>query len=155
GSKPLVILPGFPTSAIFTFHEFVAPVIRAVAGLPAERADTVSAILPVRVSSERGRTEFMMVSLVAGETRGSLAAYPIAKGSGAVTSFSQADGFFAIGPHEESLAAGAPVEVRIIGRSHALADLVIIGSHCVGLDVIIGWLRAESVEAKVLNVGSM
>jgi putative molybdopterin biosynthesis protein len=35
--KPVVILPGFPTSAIFTFHEFVAPVIRAFAGLPAER----------------------------------------------------------------------------------------------------------------------
>jgi len=27
GGKPVVILPGFPTSAIFTFHEFVAPVI--------------------------------------------------------------------------------------------------------------------------------
>src|SRR5207302_3138420 len=25
---PVVILPGFPTSAIFTFHEFAAPVIR-------------------------------------------------------------------------------------------------------------------------------
>ena len=37
GGKPVVILPGFPTSAIFTFHEFVAPVIRAYAGLPAER----------------------------------------------------------------------------------------------------------------------
>ena len=33
--KPVVILPGFPTSAIFTFHEFVAPVIRA---LPACRS---------------------------------------------------------------------------------------------------------------------
>ena len=26
GRKPVVILPGFPTSAVFTFHEFVAPV---------------------------------------------------------------------------------------------------------------------------------
>ena len=33
--KPVVVLPGFPTSAIFTFHEFVAPVIRALAGRPA------------------------------------------------------------------------------------------------------------------------
>ena len=32
--KPVVVLPGFPTSAIFTFHAFVAPVIRALAGLP-------------------------------------------------------------------------------------------------------------------------
>ena len=30
--KPVAILPGFPTSAIFTFHEFVAPVLRRMAG---------------------------------------------------------------------------------------------------------------------------
>ena len=36
--KPVVVLPGFPTSAIFTFHAFVAPVIRARAGLPPEAA---------------------------------------------------------------------------------------------------------------------
>ena len=36
--KPIAVLPGFPTSAIFTFHAFVAPVIRARAGLPPEAA---------------------------------------------------------------------------------------------------------------------
>lgn len=30
--KPVVVLPGFPTSAIFTFHRFVAPVLRVLAG---------------------------------------------------------------------------------------------------------------------------
>src|SRR5690606_9648863 len=35
--KPVVVLPGFPTSAVFTFHEFLAPVIRAFAGLPPEQ----------------------------------------------------------------------------------------------------------------------
>ena len=152
--KPIVILPGFPTSAIFTFHEFVAPVIRAFAGLPAERAEAVRATLPLRVSSERGRTEFLMVSLVAGDAEGSLIAYPLAKGSGAVTSFSQADGFIAIDRHVESVAAGTEVEVQIIGAAHQLADLVIIGSHCVGLDVIVGRLRADGLQVKALNVGS-
>ncbi|MDP6977718.1 MAG: molybdopterin-binding protein, partial [Myxococcota bacterium] len=37
--RPVVILPGFPTSAIFTFHEFVAPVIRSMAGVAAEERD--------------------------------------------------------------------------------------------------------------------
>src|SRR5258707_8747341 len=37
--KPVVVLPGFPTSAIFTFHEFVGPVIRRLAGLPPRRAN--------------------------------------------------------------------------------------------------------------------
>jgi molybdopterin molybdotransferase/putative molybdopterin biosynthesis protein len=153
GGKPIVVLPGFPTSAIFTFHEFVAPVIRAFAGLPAEQADRLPATLPVRVASERGRTEYLMVSLVRGAAEGTLAAYPNAKGSGAVTAFSQADGFITIGQHVEGVSAGTPVEVQLIGRAH-LADLVIIGSHCVGLDVLIDRLQSEGISVKALNVGS-
>ena len=45
------------------FHEFVAPVIRAFAGLPPESRGTLQATVPVHVSSERGRTEYVMVSL--------------------------------------------------------------------------------------------
>src|SRR5262249_3049732 len=134
--KPVVVLPGFPTSAIFTFHEFVAPVIRAFGGMPPEEAERVAATLPLRVSSERGRTEYLMVSLVPGDD-GTLAAYPIAKGSGSVTSFSQADGFIAIGAHIECVTHNTPVAVQRIGRARRLADIVIMGSHCVGLDIII------------------
>ena len=115
GGKPIVVLPGFPTSAIFTFHEFVAPLIRTFAGLPAEHAERVAATLPLRVSSERGRTEYLMVSLIRGADGVRLAAYPTAKGSGAVTAFSQADGFITIGRQVESVAAGTPVEVQRIG----------------------------------------
>jgi putative molybdopterin biosynthesis protein len=57
-----MILRGFPTSAIFTFHEFVAPVIRTFAGRPTDRAERLPAVLPVRVSSERGRTEFPLIA---------------------------------------------------------------------------------------------
>jgi putative molybdopterin biosynthesis protein len=45
----------------------------------------------VRIASELGRQEFVLVALVAGE-HGSIA-FPTPKGSGSVTSFSQADGF--------------------------------------------------------------
>jgi putative molybdopterin biosynthesis protein len=153
GGKPIVVLPGFPTSAIFTFHEFVAPVIRAFAGLSAERAEYLPATLPLRISSERRRTEYLMVSLVRTGEEGALAAYPNPKGSGAVTAFSQADGFISIGQHVESVPAGTPVQVQLIGRAR-LADLVIIGSHCVGLDVLIDRLQAENISVKSLNVGS-
>ena len=151
--KPVVILPGFPTSAIFTFHEFVAPVIRAFAGLPPERRETVRATLPLRIGSERGRTEYVLVSLVQREG-GGLACYPISKGSGAVTTFGHADGFFAIGPQMEMLPEGAEVEVSIIGAGHKVADLVIIGSHCAGLDVLIGKLIGEGLTVRALNLGS-
>jgi molybdopterin molybdotransferase/putative molybdopterin biosynthesis protein len=153
GGKPVIVLPGFPTSAIFTFHEFVAPVIRALVGLAAQPVERLPATLPVRVASERGRTEYLMVSLVRG-AGGVPSAYPTGKGSGAVTTFSQADGFIAIPAQVETVAAGTPVLVQLIGREH-LADLVVIGSHCVGLDVLIAHLEAEGISVKALNVGSM
>jgi putative molybdopterin biosynthesis protein len=152
--KPVVVLPGFPTSAIFTFHELVAPVVRALAGLPRQEARRINATLPLAVASERGRTEYKMVSLVPGAHDDTLTAYPIAKESGAVTAFSHADGFIAVGQHVESLAANTPVSVRLIGRERRLADLTIIGSHCVGLDLLIERLEAQGVAAKVMNVGS-
>lgn len=152
--KPVVVLPGFPTSAIFTFHAFVAPVVRALAGLPPDESEQVRATLPLRVASERGRTEFMMVSLVRrGDDRG-LAAYPIGKGSGSVTTFSQADGFMTIDPHVEGVAAETEVPVTLIGRSRRLADLVIIGSHCIGLDLMVARLQEQGLAIKVMNVGS-
>ena len=153
GGKPIIVLPGFPTSAIFTFHEFMAPLIRRFGGLPVEQAERVSATLPLRVSSERGRTEYLMVALIRGDDEGNLAAYPTAKGSGSVTAFSQADGFMTVDAQVESVAAGTPVEVQLIGRAR-LADLVIIGSHCVGLDILVDRLHAEGVAVKILNVGS-
>lgn len=152
--KPVVVLPGFPTSAIFTFHEFVAPVIRAFAGRPRERRETLSAVLPMRIASERGRTEYVLASLVADEG-GGLAAYPTPKGSGAVTAFGQADGFFTVASQTETVPAGTMVDVALIGAGHRLADLVVIGSHCVGLDMLVGRLMAEDVLVKALSVGSM
>jgi putative molybdopterin biosynthesis protein len=151
--KPVVILPGFPTSAIFTFHEFVAPVLRAFAGLPAERTHSVQARLPMRVNSERGRTEYLLVGLV--QSPAGLAAYPMGKGSGSVTAFSNADGFITIDQHTEMLDADSTVAVQLLGRDIEPADLVIIGSHCVGLDLLIGILVRAGIRAKSLYVGSM
>jgi putative molybdopterin biosynthesis protein len=151
--KPVVILPGFPTSAIFTFHEFLAPVLRAYAGLPRERRETVAATLPMRVNSERGRTEYLLVGLV--QTGAGLAAYPMGKGSGSVTTFSGADGFITIDQHTEILDAGREVAVQLLGQRLEPADLVCIGSHCVGLDLLVGKLMRQGLRTKALQVGSM
>src|SRR4029078_10318767 len=95
--KPVVILPGFPTSAVFTFHEFVAPVIRAYVGLPAAARETATATPPMRVNSEIGRTEYLLVGLVHADD--GLAAYPMGKGSGSATAWSGADGFLTTDQH--------------------------------------------------------
>jgi molybdopterin molybdotransferase/putative molybdopterin biosynthesis protein len=153
GNKPIVVLPGFPTSAIFTFHAFAAPIIRARAGLPPESAETISARVPVRIASELGRKEFVLVSLI--EREEGTIAFPTGKGSGAVTSFSQADGFIEIDALASSLNADSDAQVTLIGSSARAPDLVIMGSHDVALDVIVGALAEQGLSARVLAVGSL
>ena len=172
GRRPVVVLPGFPTSAIFTFHEFVAPVLTAMAGRASEPRAVVQAKLSVRVNSEIGRTEYLLVGLVdsVGDDRArilsgargptdartaELLAYPMGQGSGSVTTFSRADGFTTIGRHEEIVPAGTTVDVHLLGRELQLADLVIIGSHCIGLDFLLGELQRQGIRSKFLAVGSL
>ncbi len=176
---PVVILPGFPTSAIFTFHEFVAPVLRRWGGHADKATATVQARLPLRVNSERGRTEYLLVSLMkeaiedsedSEDIKGAeklsessessessvahLAAYPMGKGSGSVTTFSRADGFVIIPRQREYLDAGETVDVHLLGQGLRTADLVVIGSHCVGLDYLLGRLQERGFHCKFLAVGS-
>lgn len=151
--KPVVVLPGFPTSAIFTFHEFVAPVLRLLAGRPREASGSVSAELAVKVNSEIGRTEYALVSLVE-RGAGRLVAWPMGKGSGSVTTFSKADGFITIGRHEEIIEAGSSVEVTLLGHGLKPPDLVVIGSHCIGLDLLLAEMHRRGWRTKFLAVGS-
>ena len=151
--RPVVVLPGFPTSAIFTFHEFVAPVIRLLAGRGSEERPVVQAKLAVKVNSEIGRTEYLLVGLVETPDEG-LAAYPMGQGSGSVTTFSRADGFATIGRHEEIVEAGTTLSIQLLGRDLQLADLVVIGSHCIALDYLLGELQRNGVRSKFLAVGS-
>jgi putative molybdopterin biosynthesis protein len=155
--RAVVVLPGFPTSAIFTFHEFVAPVIRLLGGGAEGQRAEVRARLAVKVNSEIGRTEFLLVGLI--QTSQSidgvdLTAYPMGQGSGSVTTFSRADGFATIGRHEEIVEAGSLVTVQLLGKELRLADLVVIGSHCIGLDYLLGELERRGLRTKFMAVGS-
>ena len=170
--KPVVILPGFPTSAIFTFHEFVASVISEMAGTHAMRANgkrenskqsdhtdrgntvskTVTAELATQVNSEIGRTEYLLVGIVKSAEK--LVAFPMGKGSGSVTTFARADGFVTIDCHCEIVDEGSQVSVTLLGSDLEFADLVVMGSHCIGLDYLLGSLQGSGLTTKFLAIGS-
>jgi molybdenum cofactor synthesis domain-containing protein len=153
GGKPVVILPGFPTSAMFTFHDMIVPVLRRMAGLPPRSDARVTARVPVRIASELGRTEFVMVSLVEGD--GGLIAYPSGKGSGAITSFAQADGFLKIDALADQMPAGTTAEVTLFTPQVRVPDLVIVGSHCTGLDLVTAPLSRAGLSVRSIAVGSL
>jgi putative molybdopterin biosynthesis protein len=150
---PVVVLPGFPTSAIFTFHEFVAPLLRRLGGRGEPDRAVVEAVAPLRITSVPGRTQYSLVDLVSGPD--GLAAYPLGAGSGSVTAFGRADGFIRIPANTEYVAAGARVPVHLLHAEIRPADLTAIGSHCIGLDYLLGLLSDEGFRVKMVPVGSM
>ena len=151
--KPVVVLPGFPTSAMFTFHDMIVPVLRRLAGLPPRADAQVAAKVPVRIASELGRTEFVMVSLV--ESTDGLIAYPTGKGSGAITSFAQADGFLRIDALADQMPAGTEAQVTLFTPHVRVPDLVVVGSHCTGLDIVTAPLAQAGLVVRSIAVGSL
>src|SRR5215468_1206729 len=151
--KPVIILPGFPTSAMFTFHDIIVPVLRRMAGLPPPSDVKITARVPVRIASELGRTEFDIGSLVEGQD--GLIAYPSGKGSGAITSFSQADGFLRIDALADQMPAGSEAKVTLFTPHVRVPDLVIVGSHCTGLDLVTAPLARAGLAVRSIAVGSL
>jgi putative molybdopterin biosynthesis protein len=89
------------------------------------------------------------------DASGGLVAYPMGKGSGSVTTFSRADGFVRIGRNTEIVEPQSDVDVTLLGRALEPADIVIVGSHCTGLDLIAAALARDGYSVKVLAVGSL
>ncbi|MDH3884519.1 MAG: molybdopterin biosynthesis protein [Desulfobacterales bacterium] len=152
GGVPVVVLPGFPTSATFTFHEFVAPLLRRLSGRSAPDRGVAEATVPLRITSAPGRTEYNLVDLVEGPA--GLAAYPLGAGSGSVTAFGRADGFIRIPAAIEYVEEGAVVDVHLLHPGVRPADLAAIGSHCVGFDHLLSLLADQGFRVKMVPVGS-
>ncbi|MCD6559454.1 molybdopterin molybdenumtransferase MoeA [Thermococci archaeon] len=102
--KPVFGLPGYPTSCLTNFTLLIAPLLRRLLGLK-EEPNKVKKKLAHKIFSVKGRRQFLPVR-VEGEK-----AIPILKGSGAVTSFVDADGFIEIPETVEILEEGEEVEV--------------------------------------------
>lgn len=115
--KPVVGLPGNPTSALVIFHVFALPLLRLLGGEPVRAAFTprraLLAELAAPVASLVGREDWVRVAL---ETRadGTVVATPVAGGSGDIVGFVRADGLVRIPPQDADLPAGSRVAVALI-----------------------------------------
>ncbi|MEM3672645.1 MAG: molybdopterin biosynthesis protein [Candidatus Bathyarchaeia archaeon] len=154
--KPLFGLPGYPTSALTIFQIFAMPVLREMAGLKPQLENVViHAKTAEKIYLQEGRREYLPVNVILGET-GEYTAYPILSGSGAITTLAEADGFIEIPENRTFLESGELVRVKLFSSELKPADLMIIGSHCVGIDILLELLRSENpnITSKVINVGS-
>jgi molybdenum cofactor synthesis domain-containing protein len=105
--KPLIGMPGYPTSCLINSYLLLVPAIRKMAHLPPRTGDTVKAKLSRRVPGSTGRRQFLTVKLVGDE------AVSVFKESGAITSIAEADGYIEIPENIDMLEKGDIVTVTL------------------------------------------
>ncbi|TRZ67921.1 MAG: molybdopterin biosynthesis protein [Methanothrix sp.] len=130
-SKPFFGLPGYPTSALTVFGQLVAPMIRKAMGtMRHNHSHSPKAMgrLAKPVRSE-GRRQMYSVGLAGDRV------YSLDKGSGSITSLSQADGVIEIPDDVEYLDRGENVEVRLFG-DYSPPELLVTGEDCPALDIL-------------------
>jgi len=155
GGKVVFGLPGYPVSALMIFDQLVRPIIGEMARCAPQRSERrgIGAELSVRVNGAKGRRWFLPVHLIS--AGGRTKAYPVIASSGAIGTLAKADGYIVIGEEEEYVAAGERVEAFPFPGRRGV-DLVIMGSHCPGVDLILQILfEKKGITAKALNVGSL
>ena len=105
--KPFFGMPGNPASCLSNAYVLLVPFLRAVARLPVLPERISRAPLGQRIVSPAGRHQFYTVRLANGR------AFPAFKGSGDITSLSQADGYIEIPADQSVVEEGTVVEVTL------------------------------------------
>lgn len=107
--KPVLGMPGYPTSCLSNAYIFLVPVVRKIARLPPKRQITVKAKMAKRAVSASGREQFLPVKLMDGK------AYPVFKQSGDITSMAEADGYIILPLNLDVIEEGEEVMVTLFG----------------------------------------
>jgi molybdenum cofactor synthesis domain-containing protein len=105
--KPVLGMPGYPTSCLTNCYLFLAPMLRKMARLPPTEPRIVEVPLGKAIERARGRLEFHTVRIVDGRA---ISAF---KESSAITSMAHADGYIQIPSEVERLEAGERVRVTL------------------------------------------
>ena len=104
--RPVLGMPGYPTSCLSNAYMLLVPMLRRMARLPEHHPRTARVPLARRIVSTTGRHQFYTVRIVDG------AAVPAFKASGDITSMSLADGYIEIPAQTDIVEAGEVVEIK-------------------------------------------
>ena len=105
--KPVLGMPGYPTSCLTNCYLLLAPMLRRMARLPPAQPRTVEVPLGKRIDRATGRLEFHTIRIADGQ------AFSAFKESSAITSMAHADGFIEIPADVGRLESGETVRVTL------------------------------------------
>ena len=105
--KPVLGLPGYPTSCLINAYLLAAPMIRKMAHRQIDAGVTIEILLDEAAPGSVGRRQFLPVQVIDGRAR------PLFKESGAITATALADGYIDIASNIDILPEGEIVKVTL------------------------------------------
>ena len=154
--KPVFGIPGYPVSAIVAFEQFVGPLLRGMQKLSSVEDRTEPVSLSRKIASKLGQDEFLRVKI--GSVDGRLIASQLPRGSGSITTLTEADGIIQIPRDAEGMSETETPTARLLKPLSAIRNtLVITGSHDNTLDILADQMRRshDGINISSSHVGSM
>ena len=113
--KPVLILSGNPVAAVIGFEVFARPLICRMLGMSMEEPRlTVNAVITRNVAAALGRRTFVRVRVI--RKNGEFHAEPVsARGSGAISTMTRANGFVVVPENRGGIIEGETILVRLFG----------------------------------------
>ncbi len=153
---PVFGIPGYPVSAIVAFELFAGPLLLNMQKL-GEMEIPEATVFPARkIASKLGQEEFLRVKI--GSVDGKLISSQLPRGSGSITTLTEADAMIRIPSHVEGIPENREVKAQLLRSLSSIENtVVIIGSHDNTLDVLADQIKAENGKVSISSshVGSM
>ncbi|MCP3943584.1 MAG: molybdopterin biosynthesis protein [Desulfobacteraceae bacterium] len=156
GKVPVFGIPGYPVAAIVAFEQFAGPLLLHMQQLPEKTLPTTLVTPARKIASKLGQEEFLRVKI--GSVDGQLISSQLPRGSGSITTLTEADGVIRIPRHIEGIAEKQKVQAHLLRPLSAIKNtLVIIGSHDNTLDLLGDQIRLANYDVGISSshVGSM
>ncbi|MFH2092594.1 MAG: molybdopterin biosynthesis protein [Pseudomonadota bacterium] len=153
---PVFGIPGYPVAAIVAFEQFAGPLLLHMQKRRPEDQAVATVSLARKMASRLGQEEFIRVKI--GSVDGRLIASQLPRGSGSITTITEADGIIRIPKNAEGILAGEQTKATLLRPLSAIENtLVITGSHDNTLDLLADEIKAadDTISISSSHVGSM
>jgi len=154
--KPIFGIPGYPVSAIVAFEQFAGPLLLKMQKLGDIEAVNVPVIPARKIASKLGQEEFLRVKI--GSVDGKLISSQLPRGSGSITTLTEADGIIRIPRNIEGISENEQVNAKLLRPLSDIENTIVItGSHDNTIDLLADQIKRVNGDTGISSshVGSM
>ena len=154
--KPIFGIPGYPVSAIVAFEQFAGPLLLNMQKLPEKEIVAVPVSPSRKMASKLGQEEFVRVKI--GSVDGKLMSSQLPRGSGSITTLTEADGVIRIPANVEGISENEQIPAQLLRPLSSIEKTIVItGSHDNTLDLLADQIKMTQGDISISSshVGSM